>query len=283
MEEKLEMGKNSTKNLIMFNQLFKPKKTMIGMIHLPALPGYPKHTGMDDVIQKALSDLNTLQKAGFDGILVENDNDQPHQIGVSKTISNAFTKVMEQICRNATIPVGMEIIYDMLETIRVAHKVRADFVRLDVFVDSVETEWGKITAQPKEIVELKKKLGADNLVLLTDIQVKHAKMLQEKTIAASTQEAIENGSDALIVTGDWTGHAPSISDCKSINNFASNFPLLIGSGFNIYNSKALLQYADGAIVGTSIKTGEYVDFTKAKKLINSVRNLKRNDNRFNIR
>ncbi|MBI3984433.1 MAG: BtpA/SgcQ family protein [Candidatus Levybacteria bacterium] len=258
----------------MFNKLFKNNKPMIGMIHLPPLPGYIKHPGMDAVIKKALIDLNTLQKAGFDGVLIENDNDQPHQIGVSKSITASFTKVMKQVCKEAKIPVGMEIIYDMPQTIKTAHKVGADFVRLDVFVDTVLTKWGKIPSQAKELVVLKEKIGAKELVMLTDIQVKHAQMLDKKTLEQSAKEAAQYISNALIVTGDWTGHPPFINDCKKVKKAAKATPLLIGSGLDSKNIKKLFKYADGAIVGTSIKTGDYIDLVKATNLINVVKKIR---------
>lgn len=260
----------------MFNQLFKNKKPIIGMIHLPPLPGYSKHPGMKAVITKALTDLEILQKAGFDGILVENDNDQPHQIGVSEVIFQSFSKVVKQILKNAEVPVGMEIIYDMQATIEVAYAVGAQFVRLDVFVDNVETQWGKIPAQAKELIALKKTLGAVELVLLTDIQVKHAQMLSKKTLEESAIEAQAAGSDGIIVTGDWTGQPPSLEDCKRVKN-VSSLPIFIGSGLDKNNANELLTVADGAIVGTSIKTGDFVDIKRATELINIVEKIRNSE------
>lgn len=265
-----------TKQNQKLNKLFNKNKPVIGMIHLPPLPGYPKHPGMESVIEKALTDLETLQKAGFDGVLVENDNDQPHQIGVSKVIIESFSEVMKQLLKHAEISVGMEIIYDMSATIKVAHMLGAQFVRLDVFVDNVETQWGSIPAQARELITLKNSLGAENLVLLTDIQVKHAQMLDKKTLEQSAREAIKYNSDALIVTGNWTGQPPSISDLVKVKKINSKIPVLVGSGLNKDNIKGLFQYADGAILGTSIKTGEFVDIKKAKQLIKIVQEIRSN-------
>lgn len=255
-----------------FNELFRSKKPLIGMIHLPALPGYSSHPGMDKLVDKALKDLKTLEAAGFDGALVENDNDQPHQIGVNSAIKKAFSEVMAQLIKAAKIPVGMEIIYDMSATLEVASEVGAKFVRFDVFVDNVETEWGKIPSQANELLALKKKLGAADILFLTDIQVKHAKMLDKKTIKLSALEAISQHSDALIVTGVWTGNAPELKECKDVKEIADGTPVLIGSGLDEENAEQLLNIVDGAIVGTSIKTDEFIDLIKAKKLVKLVSN-----------
>lgn len=260
--------------MIMYKKLFSTTKPMIGMIHLPPLPGYPAHPGMDAVVKKALVDLKTLVEAGFDGVLVENDNDQPHQIGVSDEIKIAFTQVIEELVKNASIPVGMEIIYDMKATLEVAYTSQADFVRFDVFIDTVETKWGLIQAQAEELVALKKKLHVKDLLIFTDIHVKHAKMLEHKLISQSAIDAIGAGADGLIVTGNWTGQAPTKQDCLAIKKVADDIPVLIGSGLDIQNVTELLSIVDGAIVGTSIKTGEYMDLQKAKKLIEEVKKVR---------
>lgn len=260
----------------MFNKLFQNNKPLIGMIHLSPMPGYEKHPGMLAIFDKALTDLKTLEEAGYDGVLVENDRDQPHKIKVPAIIKKAFSEVMIKLLQQASIPVGMEIIYDMPATIRVAHDIGAQFVRLDVFVDNVETEWGKIPAQALELINLKKEIGASSMLLFTDIHVKHAKMLDNRSLKQSANEAIKYGTNALIVTGDWTGHPPSLRDCITVKKVAKNVPTLIGSGLNNDNVRVLLQYADGAIVGSSIKKGDYIDLQKAKQLVKLVKEIRSN-------
>jgi membrane complex biogenesis BtpA family protein len=250
------------------------KPFLIGMIHLPPSPGYPDHPGKQAVIAKALQDLHTLECAGFDAVLVENDTDQPAQIGVSQHVAKAFSQIMEQVLAHAHIPVGMEIIYDMQQTVMVAGKVKADFVRLDVFVDSVSTRWGVVVAEPLAIQKLIRQLGPSGPTLLTDIHVKHATLLDTtKSLEQSSQEALNHGSQGLIVTGDWTGHAPDLMDCQRVFTVARTTPVIIGSGLTVENAADLFQFADAAIVGTSIKTGEYVDLAKATQLAQFVHQL----------
>ena len=257
----------------MYSSVFPKKITLIGMIHLLPMPGYPNHSGMESVIRKALQDLRTLEEAGFDGALVENDNDQPHRIGVTEEVSEAFRLTMVELLSQAKIPVGMEIIYDAEKTIKVAHEVGAPFIRLDVFVDTVETKWGIISANAEELVKLKHSLKANDLLIFSDIQVKHAKMLQVKPLEKSAKDAIKYGSDALIVTGDWTGQPPTEKDCMDTKRVSKNTPVLIGSGFSAENAIKLLSLVDGAIVGTSIKTDGNVDLKKAKKLVSVVSSI----------
>ena len=255
------------------SKLFKNQKPLIGMIHLPALPGYPTSQGMDYIIKKALIDLKTLEDAGFDGVLVENDNDQPHQIHITDSVKLAFSEIMKVLLKKSTIPVGMEIIYDMLSTIKVAHSVHASFIRLDVFADTIKTRWGIIPSQAPEIYELMNSLEC-KIPLLADIQVKHGILIKQKPITQSALESIDLGASGLIVTGNWTGEPPTLDDCLAIKSSVPNFPLFIGSGFSSENAEKFLPLVDGIIVGTSIKTGEYIDRKKAKELNNIVNEFK---------
>lgn len=58
-----------------------------------------------------------------------------------------------------------------------------------------------------------------------------------------------------------------IEKVKEIKTLFPEETILIGAGLNKYNILEQLKYADGAIVGTSIKNGDFVDYTKAKELV----------------
>jgi hypothetical protein len=114
-------------------------------------------------------------------------------------------------------------------------------------------------------------------------------MLEEKTISESAREAIKNGSDAIIITGKWTGDAPNVDDLdEARKTVGKDFPILIGSGATKENANLLLKYATGIIVGTSLKTGkilskeeevnlkpweESIDLEKVKEFVEKVRSL----------
>lgn len=253
----------------MFTDVFNEAKTLIGVIHLPALSG-DSHYPLDKIIHKALVDLKTLEKTGFDGGLVENHGG-PSVFSHDASISQAFGEVMKKLLKKAKIPLGLEIIYDMPGTVELAAKVGVAFVRLDVFVDSGKTKSGRIIqAEAEKIVKIKKAL-CPKLLLLTDIQVKHLTMLATRTVAQSAKEAVKEGSDAVIITGSWTSIEPLISDCIEARANVGKTPVFIGSGFSAKNAKKFLSIADGAILATSIKTANYLDPAKAKQLVQKVR------------
>lgn len=245
---------------------FPQAKPLIGMIPLPPMPGYPAHPGMEAVVAAALADLAALEAAGFDGVLIENDNDRPHAIGAPAAVRDAFAEVVARVVERARVPVGLELLYDTEATVAVAHETGAAFVRLDVFVDAVETRWGIVPASAARVAELRRDLGEGGPLLLTDVHVKHARLLAAKPLADSAREAVARGSDGLIVTGGWTGEPPSPADLGAARDAAGGVPIVVGSGLTAANAPELLAVADAAVVGTSLKTDGRMDRAKAAGL-----------------
>ena len=59
--------------------LFRVRKPIMGVIHLPALPGAPRYDGqkMSEIYAAAEADAKTLSEGGVDGIILENASDMP--------------------------------------------------------------------------------------------------------------------------------------------------------------------------------------------------------------
>lgn len=257
-----------------FRLLFPQKKPVIGMIHLPALLGYKQSPGIDAVIKHALKDLKTLEAGGVDGVMVENEYDRPHQVMVGPETIAAMTIITQAVVKSAKkVVVGVEILLnDPKASLAVAKATNASFIRTDYFVDRMSRKeyGGEMRINPKEVMAYRKKIGAENILILADIQVKYATMLEKKSITQSTKQAMKERADAVIVTGTLTGQSPIVSDLKEAKLVSGKYPILIGSGLTSENAQALLHVADGAIVGTGIKTGEYVDLKKVKLLMREV-------------
>ncbi|HSE40686.1 MAG TPA: BtpA/SgcQ family protein [Acidobacteriota bacterium] len=262
----------------MFRKLFPKSKSIIGMIALPPLNyGFV----LNQAIDRALADLDTLQSGGVDGVCVENDYDQPHQITIDREMVESFKKIAQQVMTQAKIPVGVQVLLnDWRASLEIAKSIGAQFVRLDFFVDRVQIAAGVIEPEPEAIIAYRKRIAAEHVALFTDVQVKHSEMLEpDKTLSTSTQQAIVHGADALIVTGKLTGEAPNIKALKEVRNAAGNFPILIGSGTTAQNVADLFQYADGAIVGTSLKQSkavhEMIMAERVQELIHTVEILRK--------
>jgi len=137
----------------------------------------------------------------------------------------------------------------------------AQFIRVPVFVDRVMTSYGEVIGSPMEVTSYRHQIGADGVLLFTDIHVKHSRILNTDSIEQSAVKAVAAGADALIITGKWTGDAPDLAELRRVQAMIGSFPIIVGSGADQDNAAALRQYADGFIVSTSIKQGT-ADATK---------------------
>lgn len=250
------------------------------MIALPPLLGYPEFPGMDAVIERALGDLDTLERGGVDGVCVENDYDRPHQLTVAPEIVASFTRVAQEVARHASVPVGLEVLLnDWRASLAIAKVIGAGFVRLDFFVDRVRIAAGVIDPQPDAVIAYRKQIQAEQVALFTDIQVKHSELLEPgKTLTTSAQQAIAHGADAILVSGKWTGESPQLDDLREAREAARDFPVLVSSGTTPENVRDLFRYADGAIVGTSLKNSmaahERIIPERVAKLMAAVRTVR---------
>jgi membrane complex biogenesis BtpA family protein len=144
---------------------------------------------------------------------------------------------------------------DYKTALAIAKTVNLQFIRIPVFVDTVKTAFGTIRGEARKVVIERKALDAEHVALLTDIHVKHSELISKMSLEESACTAIQAGSDGIIITGRWTGQSPDLSEVQKLRRKIGLFPLLVGSGLSSENASELLQYANGAIVSTSLKSG----------------------------
>jgi len=263
-----------------FRSIFQNPKPIIGMIALPPMLGYPEYSGLESVIERALGDLDTLQKGGVDGVCVENDYDRPHVMTVGPEIVASFTCVAREVAKHAKVPVGLEVLLnDWRASLSIAKVIGARFVRLDFFIDRVRIAAGVVEPEPEAVLAFRKKIQAESVALFTDIQVKYSELLEPgKTLGFSAEQAIAAGSDGLIVSGKVTGEGPTLADLRETREAAGDVPVLVGSGTSPQNVRDLFQYADGAIVGTSLKNSmdshERIVAERVEQLMGVVREIR---------
>ncbi len=254
-----------------FARVFPRSKAIIGVIHLPPLPGYPESPGIDKVVEKALRDLEALEAGPVDGVLVENEEDRPHRVEAARETIAAMTRVARELVSAARkTRIGVEILLNDPEaSLAAAAMSGASFIRTDYFVDPMERQehGGRMRIDPEGLLRYRRSLGADSILILADVQVKYARMLVERTLSESARHAGEAGADAVVVTGPKTGEPPSREDLEEARRGAGTIPVLIGSGLSSTNAASLLSLADGAIVGTSLKRGAGIDPGKVRELL----------------
>ncbi len=169
------------------------KRPIIAVIYLRPLLGYINHPGLQQVIDMASADLEVLRKCGVDAALLENEHDHPYTVKASKEVISSMSVVGHVLKKEAgNYPLGSEfLINDPEASLAIAKAAGHSFIRTDYFVDRMAREeyGGEMEINPQGLIEYRKKIQGEDSQLLTDIQVKYATMLEEKSLAKSAKEA----------------------------------------------------------------------------------------------
>lgn len=227
------------------------------MVHLLPLPETPQFGGsVDAVYDCASADAASLLQAGIDGLIVENFGDEPYWIGEPTPSQLALmAAITRDVGRMSSVPVGVNVQFNAWQAeMALAYACRAQFVRVEVFVDRVISAQGLVEPCSAQITRYKRALGAHDVQLWADVQTKYTTSLVPQPITVSAQAAQNAGADAIIVTGAATGSATPLEDVAAVKEVA-RLPVLVGSGTTVNNVADVLRLADGAIVGSALKTG----------------------------
>ena len=250
-----------------------------GVVHLKSLPGSPgNYLTLDEIIELAQEDVNSLVFGGVDGLIIENFGDVPFtKDNVSKRTIASFTKVVENIEYDREIKVGINVLRnDGIAALSIAEATNADFVRINVLNNvMMYTDQGIIEGKAHEIAEFKNTLNKE-IDIYADVFVKHAVPPEGSKIENHTEELIERaGADVVIVTGDGTGHQIDIEDLSKVRDIVPQGRLAIGSGVNVENVDDYVDLADILIVGTSFKVdhdvSKRVDQRSVEQLIQKIK------------
>ncbi|MER3438771.1 MAG: SgcQ protein [Chloroflexota bacterium] len=235
----------------------KPK-TIIGMVHLPALPGTPLYDaagGMNAIRDWARRDLEALQEGGIHAVMFCNENDRPYRLDADMASVAAMADVVASLRPELSVPFGVNVLWDPIATLAAAAATGAAFCR-EIFTGAFAGDFGLWVRSAGDAFRYRRQIGAENVRLLFNINAEFAAPLAPRPIAdVARSVAFSSNPDAICVSGPITGQPATASALAEV--FAAikdtGIPVLVNTGFRASNARELLQYADGAIVGSSLK------------------------------
>lgn len=237
---------------------------VIGVVHLPALPGDSGHTGASfaDVERFAMHDAEALAEGGVAGIILENFGSAPFPKGTRGARVPAHHVATLAILSRACVerfglPVGVNCLRnDAFSALGVAASSGADFVRVNVHTGAYVTDQGVIEGEADVTLRYRASLSPAKPALLADVLVKHAAPLAPLTMTQAVHETLDRGrADAVIVSGSGTGAEAALEDVVEAREAAGDRPVWLGSGLTPDNATRYAPYLDAAIVGTWLKHG----------------------------
>jgi membrane complex biogenesis BtpA family protein len=266
---------------VWIREIFSTDKAVIGMIHLPPLPGTPLYDevgGMRRIVESARADLHALQEGGIDAVMFCNENDRPYELEVGPETVSAIASVIGQLKHEIRVPFGVDVLWDPIAAISIAHATGASFVR-EVFTGTYASDMGFWNTRSAEALRYRKRIGA-NVKLLFNINAEFASPLDTRPLSSVAKSVVFSSiPDALCVSGPMTGSEVNVDHLKIVKELVGNVPIFVNTGVRKENVREKLLYADGCIVGTGLKydgvTWNNVDPERVKALMSEVNDFRR--------
>jgi len=255
------------------------KKSIIGMVHLPALPGTPLYDaqgGMAAIRDWTKRDLEALQEGGIHAVMFCNENDRPYRLDADVASVAAVSDVVASLRTELSVPFGVNLLWDPIATIAVAAATGAAFCR-EIFTGAFAGDFGLWVRSAGDAWRYRRHVGAEHVRLLFNINAEFAAPLAPRPIGEVARSVVfSSNPDAVCVSGGITSQSVETSTLGQVYDAIkeTGVPILVNTGFRVSNARELLQYADGAIVGSSLKvdgvTWNRVDRARVRALMDVV-------------
>ena len=255
-----------------------PDPLLIGMVHLPALPGSPANVrALEEIIEHARADARTLADAGFGALMVENFGDAPFSAGALEPVTiGTMAVVVRELLRTCDLPVGVNCLRnDARSALGIAAATGAACIRVNVHTGVAATDQGMIEGNAYDTLRERQRI-CPQVQIFADVHVKHAEPISQPDIVLAAEETAYRGlADALIVSGATTGRPTDQYDLANVKRAVPDKPVLAGSGATADTIRSILEVADGVIVGSSLKPDgditKPIDASLAKAFIKAAR------------
>jgi membrane complex biogenesis BtpA family protein len=250
----------------------KGEARLVGVIHLPPLPGSPRAwESVAEVSRAVTKDAAKLVDAGFHVAILENYGDAPFFAGrvpaVTVSAMSACAALVRQACPGLALGINV-LRNDADAAIAIAAVVEAACVRVNVHTGARVTDQGLVQGDAAATLRTRRALGADRVEIWADVNVKHSAPLTPRAVALEAREVALRGlADAVLVTGEGTGRAVDIAELEAVRR-AVQVPVLVASGATAESLATLAPLCDGVIVGSALRAdgvaGGPVDAARAR-------------------
>lgn len=232
-------------------------KRLVGVIHLPPLPGSPRSTESAAACAKlAGADARILAEAGYDAIIVENFGDTPFFATKVPPITIAAMTACALAAKEAGALLGINVLRNDAEAaLAVAIATEAAFVRINVHTGARVTDQGLVQGEAATTLRMRRALGSD-VAIWADVDVKHSAPLgPARPLVQEVEDLTKRGmAEVVLVTGEGTGKGVDHEKLAAVKR-ATDKPVLVASGATLDTLAALSKISDGVIVGSALRKG----------------------------
>ncbi len=239
--------------------IFARRRVVIGVIHLPALPGAPHYDGasVEAITGVALDEAKRYRAGGVDGLIVENHGDipfaKPEELGPETAACMAV--IADAVRRASGLPLGINVLANgAVAGLAVAKAAGASFIRVNQWANAYVANEGFVEGKAGQATRYRSSLHAQSVRIFADVHVKHGAhaIVADRSIGELARDVEFFDADVAIATGQRTGDAATMDELRAIAA-GTSLPVVVGSGVNPDNVGDILSVADGVIVASWLK------------------------------
>ncbi len=243
--------------MTVIDELFGKPRAIIAMVHFPPMPGQPLHDrsqGVDGLRDAVAHDLEALATSGVDAVMFCNEGDRPYRTHAGPEVPAVMASVIAELKGELPIPFGVDVLWDPMAAIAVAHAVGASFVR-EVFSGAYAGDFGVWDTDPAAALSYRRQLDADDVRLFFNITAEFAAPIAPRDIALTARSAVFSSlADAVCVSGAVTGSAVDMAQLRAAKEAVGEEAVVIANtGVRPETVGEMLGVADACIVGTALK------------------------------
>lgn len=226
---------------------------VIAALHLPD-PVRQPGLSMAYLEDYVLANAAVFAAAGIPAIKLQ---DQTRSAGPATPLAIATMAALGRLLRAAHPEITLGIIlqaHDAIGPLVVARASGASFVRLKVFVGSVNGAEGPKHGLAVLARACRAEIGASDVAIHADVHDRTTLPADGASLEQSAQWAVAMGADSLVITG--SSFADSLDRIRRVRAAGVAAPVLLGGGVTASNAGAALAVADGVVVSTALMLAE---------------------------
>ena len=253
------------------------KKTVVAMVHLPALPGSPDfdtEVGMSKILDAVMSDLEALQSGGIDAVMFGNEFDRPYVLKAPPEGLAALAAIIGQVKPMIKVPFGVNYLWDPVATVALAVATEANFAR-EIYTGLYASDMGLWAPDCAGAARLRSSSGRLDLQMLFNINAEFATSLDDRPLDIKAKSAVfSSKADVICVSGMMTGMSVDQIELRKVRESIPETPLLANTGVTIDSVEEIFSVTDGCVIGSHLKhngdTWNSVDPDRVSKFMDKV-------------
>lgn len=236
--------------------VFGTEKPIIGVVHLPPLPGAPRFengTSMKNLVARAVKDAKALEETGFDGMVFANEGDYPYSNPVGPETVAAYARIATEVIHEVRLPYGVGCLIDPKATMALAKALDAYFVR--TYMSGVFASlFGLEVFNPGEIVRYMKNIDAGSIPVFLNLTPHAGTSLDKRDFLSLIDGALFMlNPEVILMPGPRAGLPPDFALLREAKKHYPKVRIMVSTGITPANVKEALEYCDGILVGTYLK------------------------------